>query len=223
MLTGLSGFWFARTQRHRPEPPARAARRRPLDRVPPAGDAADRVRRARLHRRLGLEGLPRDGRGLRPPAARRASRVGAAAGADLHAGDEGADRPRREHRPRRRRRARRRGALRRGRADRARALPLRVGATRATRGIILADTKLEFGIDERRSARARRRGVHARLVALLAGRRVRSPAERSRRSTSSSSATTASRSAGTRPTRARSCRTTSSPARARATSRRSSG
>ena len=35
---------------------------RPLDRVPAAGDAAARVRRARLPRRLGLEGLPRDRR-----------------------------------------------------------------------------------------------------------------------------------------------------------------
>ena len=34
VLTGLSAFWFARTRRARPEPPARAARRRPLDRVP---------------------------------------------------------------------------------------------------------------------------------------------------------------------------------------------
>src|SRR5438034_775459 len=47
------------------------------------------------------------------------------------------------------------------------------------------------------------------------------PAARSRRSTSSSCGTTARRSAGTRPIRARSCRTTSSPAHARATSRRS--
>ena len=60
VLTGLSGFWFARTKPHRPEPSARAARRRPLDRVQAPGDAADRVRRARLHHRLGLEGLPRD-------------------------------------------------------------------------------------------------------------------------------------------------------------------
>ena len=68
----------------------------------------------------------RDRRGLRARAAGRARRVAAAARADLHAGDEGADRPRREHRPRRRGRARRRGALRRGRADRARALRVRL-------------------------------------------------------------------------------------------------
>ena len=80
----------------------------------------------------------------------------------------------------------------------------------AARGIILADTKLEFGRRPRGPARPRRRGVHARLVALLAGRRATSPAARSRRSTSSSSATTARRSAGTRPPRARLCPTTSS-------------
>ena len=95
--------------------------------MPAARDAADRVRRARLPLRLRLEGLPRDGRGLRPPAARGARRVAAAAAADLHA--------------RRRRRSRgttrtstaprpsscRRGALRRGRAGRARALRVRLG------------------------------------------------------------------------------------------------
>ena len=50
VLTGLSGFWFARTRAHRPEPPARDPRRRPLDGVPAARDAADRVRRPRLPR-----------------------------------------------------------------------------------------------------------------------------------------------------------------------------
>ena len=42
----------------------------------------------------------------------------------------------------------------------------------ADRGIILADTKLEFGRGERRHDRARRRGADPRLVAVLAGRRV---------------------------------------------------
>ena len=41
------------------------------------------------------------------------------------------------------------------------------------RGIILADTKFEFGRRRRRHDRARRRGAHARLLALLAGRRLR--------------------------------------------------
>ena len=92
----------------------------------------------------------------------------------------------------------------------------------AARGILIADTKFEFGLDGDGAPRARRRGVHARLVPLLAGRRVRAGRRRSRPSTSSSSATTARRSAGTRRRPARSCRTTSSPALARATSRRSS-
>ena len=44
------------------------------------------------------------------------------------------------------------------------------------RGIILADTKLEFGaLDGRRHRRARRRGADPRLLALLAGRRLGSP------------------------------------------------
>ena len=51
VLTGLSGFWFARTRELVAEPPARSARGRPLDRVPAARDAPDRVRRARLPRR----------------------------------------------------------------------------------------------------------------------------------------------------------------------------
>ena len=66
------------------------------------------------------------------------------------------------------------------------------------RGIILADTKLEFGVDPRGPARARRRGVHPGFLSVLARRRVRARRRRSRRSTSSSSATTARRSAGAR-------------------------
>ena len=75
VLTGLSGFWFAQTASIVPNHLLALRRRRPLDRVPPARDAADRVRRPRLPRRLRLEGLPRDRRGLRPPAAGRARRV----------------------------------------------------------------------------------------------------------------------------------------------------
>ena len=41
------------------------------------------------------------------------------------------------------------------------------------RGIILADTKFEFGAPPGRDDRARRRGAHARLLALLAGGRLR--------------------------------------------------
>ena len=50
----------------------------------------------------------------------------------------------------------------------------RLGAEHAREcGIILADTKFEFGRRRRRHDRARRRGPHPRLVALLAGRRLR--------------------------------------------------
>ena len=90
------------------------------------------------------------------------------------------------------------------------------------RGIIIADTKFEFGLD-----------ADGQLVlgdeALTPDSSASGPrtstdqAAPSHPSTSSSSGTTASRSAGTRPHRARSCRTTSSPAPAHATSRRSSG
>ncbi len=96
-----------------------------------------------------------------------------------------------------------------GRARRRRALRARSSGSRSrstasppdyalARGIILADTKFEFGLDADGTARARRRGAHARLVPLLARRRVRARRRRSRRSTSSSCATTARRSAGTR-------------------------
>ena len=106
----------------RAEPHARHPRRRPLDGVPPARDAADRVRRARLSRGLGLEGLPRERRGLRAPAARGPPRVGQAPRADLHAGDEGAGGARREHHARAGCGARRRGAAARGRGGLAPAL-----------------------------------------------------------------------------------------------------
>ena len=91
------------------------------------------------------------------------------------------------------------------------------------RGIILADTKLEFGAPARRHHRARRRGAHARLVALLAGRRVAArprpavvrQADRPRLAASRRSP------AGTaRPARPRRrCRPRSSSARERGTSR----
>ena len=72
--------------------------------VPPHAAAADRVRRARLPVGLRLEGIPADRQRLRRHAARRAAGVGPAARADLHAGDEGRDRPRHQHQRRRSRR-----------------------------------------------------------------------------------------------------------------------
>ena len=59
----------------------------------------------------------------------------------------------------------------------------------AERGIIIADTKFEFGASPGRRGRARRRGPDARLVALLARRRLRARPRRSPRSTSSTCAT----------------------------------
>ncbi len=92
----------------------------------------------------------------------------------------------------------------------------------AERGIILADTKLEFGARRERT-RSCWRTRSSRPTRLASGRRTASSrAGHSRRSTSSTSATTRSRSAGTRRTRAPSCRTRSSPGRAGATWRRSS-
>ena len=192
-------FWFARTREIVPEPPARAALRRPLDRVPAARDAAARVRRPRLPRRLGLEGLPGDRRRLRARAPGGAERVGAAARADLHA----------------RRRRRTRGTTRTSTASRqwsssAPSASTRSSArrssstasrrsTRAARGILIADTKFEFGIDAEGRLVLGRRGSSRRTPRASGPPTSTRPGGRSRRSTSSSRATTASRSAGTRP------------------------
>ena len=75
------------------------------------------------------------------------------------------------------------------------------------RGIILADTKFEFGRRADGDDRARRRGAHPRLVALLAGRRATSRAAASRASTSSSCATGRPARAGTSRRRRRRCPT----------------
>ena len=117
-----------------PEPPARARRRRPLDRVPAAGDAAGRVRRARLSVRLGLGRLParparsaatrcraglRESDRLPEPIVTPATK--ADDGHDLNI-DRG-----------RGRRPLRRGAVRGGARRRARPLRVRVGARRGAR------------------------------------------------------------------------------------------
>ena len=129
VLTGLSAFWFARTREIVANHLLAHARRRPLDGVPA---------RSRCCRSSASSAATSPG-----PAGRTTSRRGevcghalpaglresdAASRADLHAGDEGADGPRREHR----RRAQAvelvgRGAAPRGRAGLARALPLRRG------------------------------------------------------------------------------------------------
>ena len=147
VLTGLSGFWFARTREIVPNhllglrADGRSTEARRLD------DAPDRVRRARLPGRLGLEGLPGHRRGVRAPAPGRAARVRPAPGADLHAGDEGARGPRREHRPATARpSSSARNVL--AQAEQVSiALYEHAAAYAAERGIIIADTKFELGLD----------------------------------------------------------------------------
>ena len=148
VLTGLSAFWFARTQRARPEPPARAPRRRPLARVPAPRDAAGRDRRPRLPLRLRLEGLRRAPAPCAgtccPTGLRESDRLPEPI---VTPGDEGAVGPRREHR--RRRPPPSSSAPERWAEVEAVALALyRFAAAHAeARGIILADTKFELGID----------------------------------------------------------------------------
>ena len=182
MLTGLSAFWFDADERDLSRTTSisltedvpdevRGPRRcsssgSRCSRSSASCAATSRARAGRTTRRTGavcgIE-LPTGLRGVR-----------AAPGADLHAGHQG-----RGRRPRRERRLRPRGRdPGRPRAARgAAALSIAVyslGAEHAReRGIILADTKFEFGRDARRQDRARRRGDDARLLALLAGRRLR--------------------------------------------------
>ena len=92
----------------------------------------------------------------------------------------------------------------------------------ATRGLILADTKLEFGrLDG--PDRLDRRGIHARLVALLGRVGCTRRAGARPPSTSSSSATGSTRPAGTSARPRRDCPRASSARRARSTSTPTSG
>ena len=164
--------------------------------------AAGRGHRPRLPLRLRLEGLPRDGRGLRHPAARRV--CARATGCRS-----------RSSRPRRRPRsghdqnidfdamaalwgAARPAAISRTRVRRAALALYETGSRHAgTAGIILADTKFEFGLPARRRADPDRRGPDARLQPLLGCGRRTSPAGRRPATTSSTSATGWKRRAGT--------------------------
>ena len=149
VLTGLSGFWFTLLAADRPEPHARDPRRRPLDGVPAPRDAADRVRRARLPRRLGLEGLP----------ARRGEVCGHALPEGLRESDK---LPEPIFTPATK--ATERATTRTSRASRRPSSSARSGSrevervvassstrrppsTRCARGIIIADTKFELGLD----------------------------------------------------------------------------
>jgi phosphoribosylaminoimidazole-succinocarboxamide synthase len=160
VLTQMALFWFERLKHIVPNhltgrrPGERGRRRRaragarPLDAGEEAAAPAGGSGRARLPRRQRLEGIRGHRIGLRRDAA-AGSRDGLqAAGADLHAGDQGSDgRSRREHRLRaheRHRRPRPRGQ--------GAATAIRLYAEAAefalSKGIIVADTKFEFGLDE---------------------------------------------------------------------------
>ena len=159
VLTGLSVFWFEKTGHivanhliSATEGVPAEATRPGAGRAPPA-DAAGRVRRARLHHGLGLEGLPGHGQRVGDRAARGPARVRAAARADLHAQHEGRGGPRRGDRLRARGRAGRRP-----RADGTR-------ARRVGRAVLV-----------RRRARARERGDPGRHQVRVRARRERSGA-----------------------------------------------
>ena len=184
VLTAISAFWFealgdvagshlvstdvadlpAERRRRRPRPG------RPDHAVPQGRDAPDRVHRARLPLRLGVEGVPGQRHDARPGPARRAAGERPAARAGVHAVDQ-ERRARREHLLRASRRPRRARSW----PTRARDISLelyRRGAAMAReRGIIIADTKFELGPGRRRAG-AVRRGADARLQPLLARRRV---------------------------------------------------
>ena len=100
VLTGLSGFWFARTREIVPNhllalrPDGRSTEAKRLQMLP-----IECVVRGYLAG-SGWKDYCATGCDLRPRASGRAAGVGPAAGSDLHTCDEGADRTRREHRPR---------------------------------------------------------------------------------------------------------------------------
>ena len=187
VLTGLSLYWFDRTKDLVPNHLLSADVRdfpAPFRSEPDlAGRAmlvktrrgrARRVRGARLPDGLGVEAVSSRGSCLRRPAARRARRVGPPARADLHADDEGGRGPRPA--------AHARGDRRPGR-QRARRAPEGAHAhdLRARRRD-RAGARDHPGRHEvrvrvlGRRAHPHRRGPHPRLVAVLAGRRLRARA-----------------------------------------------
>ena len=147
VLTGLSAFWFARTRAICANHLLALRAGRPLDGMPAALDAADRMRRARLPGRLGLEGLPHDRRGVRPPPAGRAAANPTGCPRPSSRRPPRPERARREHHraPRPRRWSARRDSPRpSGWPSRSTSSP---PTTRGRAGIIIADTKFEFGTD----------------------------------------------------------------------------
>ena len=163
VLNGISNFWFAQTRHLVPnhltgralaERGARCREERALLEgravivQAPAG-AADRGGGARLPDRLGLEGLPAQRRACAASRCRRDCSWRSALPQPLFtpATKAALRRARREHHLRRGRAAHRRAARRAVRDYRAGALPASPPSMRARRGIIIADTKFEFGVD----------------------------------------------------------------------------
>ncbi len=141
------GVLVSANRPHRSEPLPRGSARRAVARVQAPRDAARRARRARVPGRVGLGRLPRHRRGVWAPAASWPAGVRATSGPDRHSRHQGHRGPRPEHH-----RGGSRGTLRRAVPRRARGS--RSGSTAyaaryaAARGILLADTKFEFGVDE---------------------------------------------------------------------------
>ena len=230
VLTGLSLFWFDRTADLVPEPPADrgAARSCPrrthasptcagrVDARPPADMLPiECVVRGYLAG-SGVEGVPGDRRGLRSRAAGGAARVGPAARADLHAGDQGTSRATTSTST----------VETAGIADRPTtgrpswsacrsASTSRRPSTRAERGIIIADTKFEFGLDAAGEVVLGDEVLTPDSSRFWPAEGYAAGRARSRRSTSSTCATGWRRSTGTRRRPGRSCPTRSSRARAR--------
>ena len=150
---------------------------------------------------LGLARVPRDRRGLRDRAARGPARVRQAAGADLHPGDQGRGRrARREHRLRARGRDDRRPGADGGAAPGRRSSSTSTPATTPReRGIIIADTKFEFGSSPGAEVVLGDEVLTPGLVAVLARRRLRARPRARPRSTSSTCATGSTSRAGITP------------------------
>ena len=171
VLTGMSAFWFARTREIVPNhllelgDDGRSTVCRRLEMLP-----VELVVRGYLCG-LGLGRLPGARRRCGQALPARPAGVRATARADRDSGDEGGGGPRPQHHG-----GRGRGVVRAEHYAAARAAALRLYAFAAAhaeaRGIVLADTKFEFGVDPDGRRHARRRGAHARLVPILAGRRV---------------------------------------------------
>ena len=152
---------------------------RALDAGAPHRAGADRVRGARLHVRIGLEGLSaRPGEICGVDAAAGPARERSPARADLHAGDEGRERPRREHQRAGGRAIDRRtscwrklqGADARRSTRAARRTRRRAASSSPTRS---SSSGWSSAAARRRRDHPDRRGDDARLVALLAGGQLR--------------------------------------------------